>query len=282
MVYQCCDPIGAPKGTRSPVRHSLQLWTVRDAFAADRAGTLRRLAEIGFAQVEPCDLVNEADELATVLTECGLTAPTAHAMLLQDDQHQIFSGANRLGVGTVVVPFTNPDHWQDPQQIRDIATSINAAARKGAGYGVRVGYHNHHWEISSRFEGRTALELFADLLDPEVVLEVDTYWAAVGGEDPAQLLARLGERVVAIHIKDGPIPDPSGEVLEAQALADISRSQLPAGQGDIDIWGVIAAGTSVEVRVVEFDHYAGDIFEGAAASLRYLEAGAPCRAPVSA
>lgn len=52
-----------------------------------------------------------------------------------------------------------------------------------------------------------------------------------------------------------------------------TSTQLPAGQGRMDIWGIIAATRSLEVGVLEFDDYAGDIFAGVAASLRYLEAG---------
>jgi sugar phosphate isomerase/epimerase len=93
-----------------------------------------------------------------------------------------------------------------------------------------------------------------------VVLEVDTYWAAVGGQDPVELLGRLGDRVRFVHIKDGP------------ATADTSR-QLPAGQGVIPVRGVLAAASALEVAVVEFDEYAGDLFEGIAASLAFLQDG---------
>jgi sugar phosphate isomerase/epimerase len=54
-------------------------------------------------------------------------------------------------------------------------------------------------------DGRTALEYFANLLDPAVVLEVDTYWVAVGGQGPVDILTELGDRVKFIHIKDGPL-----------------------------------------------------------------------------
>ena len=55
--------------------------------------------------------------------------------------------------------------------------------------------------------------MLADRLEPEVVLEVDTYWAYAGGADVPALLARLGDRVVALHIKDGDGSlDPSKQV----------------------------------------------------------------------
>ena len=90
-----------------------------------------------------------------------------------------------------------------------------------------------------------------------MVLEVDTYWAAVGGVPAPELLGRLGERVQFLHVKDGPITDDP-------------KAQLPAGTGAMDVPAVLAAAPDA-LRVIEFDDYAGDIFAGLAASLAYLE-----------
>lgn len=248
---------------------SVQLYTVRDALETDLPGTIRRLADIGFTQVEAYDFVARAEELAEALAEAGVTAPTGHAPLLSGDQDEIFAAARRLGIGTVIDPYLPAEHWQDAETIRGVAARFNAAAKKGAEYGIRVGYHNHFWELSSKIEGTTALEFFAGLLDPELVLEIDTYWVAVGGEDPVALVERLGERVVALHVKDGP------------ATEDM-RAQVPAGQGTLDTWGIIGAAASLEVPVVEFDDYAADIFDGVSASLRYLQAGAPAQSTAEA
>jgi sugar phosphate isomerase/epimerase len=239
--------------------YSLQLYTLRDAVAKDLPGTIRRVADIGFSQVEPYNFVAMAKELGAALKDNGLTAPSGHAPLLSQDQDEIFAAAKELGIGTVIDPFIPAERWQSAEDIQETAAQLNAAARKGAGYGVRVGYHNHQWELESMIEGRTALEYFADLLDPELVLEVDTYWVAVGGQDPVDILTKLGDRVKLIHIKDGP-------------LTTDTKAQQPAGQGKVPVLDVISAATSLEVGVVEFDDYAGDIFEGINESLSFLTA----------
>ena len=237
--------------------YSLQLYTLRNAIQEDLPGTIRKVAEIGFTQVEPYNFVATARELGAALKENGLTAPSGHAPLMSQDQDEIFAAAKELGITTVIDPFLPAEHWQKAEDIQATAEKLNAAAKKGAEYGIRVGYHNHAWELESTIEGRTALEYFASLLDPELVLEVDTYWAAVGGQDPVELLARLGDRVKFIHIKDGP-------------LNKDNKAQQPAGQGKVPVMEVIAAAKSLEVGVVEFDDYAGDIFDGIAQSLAFL------------
>lgn len=49
------------------------------------------------------------------------------------------------------------------------------------------------------------LEHLADALDPRVVLEIDPFWAQVGGVSAPELLATPGKRVQLLHIKDGAI-----------------------------------------------------------------------------
>jgi sugar phosphate isomerase/epimerase len=237
--------------------YSLQLYTLRNAISEDLPGTIRKVAEIGYTQVEPYNFVATAKELGAALKENGLTAPSGHAPLMSQDQDEIFAAARELGITTVIDPFLPAEHWQNAEDIQATAATLNAAAKKAAEYGIRVGYHNHAWELESSIEGRTALEYFESLLDPELVLEVDTYWAAVGGQDPVELLGRLGDRVKFIHIKDGP-------------LNKDNKAQQPAGQGKVPVLDVIAAAKSLEVGVVEFDDYSGDIFEGIAQSLAFL------------
>ncbi|WP_214323874.1 sugar phosphate isomerase/epimerase family protein [Nonomuraea sediminis] len=235
---------------------SVQLYSVRQDFAADPGGTLTRLAGIGFRQAEPYGIVDNLQALREGLTAAGLTAPTAHQQLIGRDLEEVFEAAKVLGVTTVIDPFTQPERWSDPVEVADIAAAINAAAKAAAPHGITVGYHNHWWELKSQLGGRSALEAFADQLDPEVVLEVDTYWSTVGGADTPELLRRLGDRVRAIHVKDGD-------------LAQDTTGQVPAGQGRVPMRDVLAASPSA-LRVVEFDNYDGDIYDGLSASYAYL------------
>jgi sugar phosphate isomerase/epimerase len=239
--------------------YSIQLYTLRNAMQEDLPGTIRKVAEIGFTQVEPYNFVATAKELGAALTDNGLSAPSGHAPLLSQDQDRIFAAAKELGITTVIDPMVGADRWQSAEDIQATAVALNAAAKKGAEYGIRVGYHNHQWELESTIGVRTALEYFADLLEPEVVLEVDTYWVAVGGQNPVDILTKLGGRVKLIHIKDGPVNTDT-------------KAQLPAGKGKVAVLDVVAAARSLEVGVVEFDDYDGDIFEGIAESLAFLKA----------
>lgn len=235
---------------------SVQLYTVRDALAQDFDGTLGKLASFGFTQVEPFALLNFADELRNGLARNGLTAPTTHMHLVDEDQDAIFALAAELGIQTVIEPYVDPDRWQSEADVSEIASDLNAAATKAADHGVQVGYHNHHFELESKISGVHALEVLADRLEPGVVLEVDTYWAYAGGADVPALLSRLGDRVVALHIKDG------------DGTLDTSK-QVPVGSGVLPVWDFIAAAPEA-LRVVELDDSQTDLLDAVRASREFL------------
>jgi sugar phosphate isomerase/epimerase len=240
---------------------SVQLYTVREALSEDFDATLGKIAAFGFTQVEPFGFDSFADELRTGLSKHGLSAPTAHVGLLSGDTDAILDLAVELGIGTVIDPFVDPERWKDAEEIASIAGELNAAADKAADKGLRVGYDNHWFELESSFDGRHGLEVLADHLAPEVVLEVDTYWAYAGGADVPALLRRLGDRVVALHIKDG------------DGTLDTKR-QVPVGSGTLPVWDFIAAAPDA-LAVVELDDSEGDRLEAIEASRAYLLAGRP-------
>jgi len=237
---------------------SVQLYSVRQQLAEDFAGTIARLADIGLQRVEPYGLLGVADQLHETLPVNGLTCPTAHQALdgSDADLHVNLAAANELGVDVLVHPYSSAEGWDSRTYLQQLAATLGGAAALAREHGVRVAYHNHAWELSTRIDGRHALEVFAELLDPAVLLQVDAYWAATGGAHVPDLVRRLGDRVVSLHLKDGPL---DGDV----------AAQLPLGSGDLPAVEVVAAAGALEYPVLEFDAYAGDIFDGIAASYAY-------------
>jgi sugar phosphate isomerase/epimerase len=224
--------------------------------ADGRLEVLRAVAGFGYGAVEPYDVRTDPERLRADLDEAGLAVTSVHAKILGEDAGVFFDGARTVGAGTVIVPWADPGRFADAGAIGALARELNEAAARAADLGLRLGYHNHWFELESGVGGRTGLEVLADALDPAVILEVDTYWAAVGGQDVPALLGRLGDRVRYLHVKDGPVTreDP----------------MVAVGQGNMPVADILAAAPAAEWHVVELDRCATDMLTAVRESIEWL------------
>jgi sugar phosphate isomerase/epimerase len=260
---------------------SIQLYTVNDQLVADADGTLARLAAMGIRQVEAYAFVDRADALAESFAKHGLQARTGHAPLLSDEirfgdrvlpvpaKADVFTAAKTLGLEYVIDPFVPIERWLGAEQIADTAARLNEVAREAADHGLKVGYHNHAQEFAAEVDGVNGYEYFASLLDDDVALEVDLFWAATAGQDVVALLERLGDKVKALHIKDGVIGE-NPFVVGSAGLDKTTLDQRPAGQGELPLLEALNASPSTQFAVIEFDYVPGDIFEAVQGSVEFL------------
>ena len=234
---------------------ALQLYTVRDQLASGRKAVLGAIRGYGYAAVEPYDVLTDPEALRADLDEAGLAVCAVHAKALGEDADAFLDGATTVGADTVIVPWAPPERFADADAIGALARELNEGAARAAGRGLRFGYHNHAFELAV-VDGRTGLEALADALDPAVLLEVDTYWAAVGGQDVPALLGRLGDRVRYLHVKDGP-------VTKDDPMTAVGGGRMPVAE-------ILAACPSAEWHVVELDRCATDMLTAVRDSLTWL------------
>ena len=238
---------------------SIQLYTVREQIAEDRDGVLRRLADLGFTAVEPYQPTADPTGFRKVADDLGLTVSSAHAMgLLDADPAPVLDAIATLGTDLAILPAGIPNEdFTNREGLERAADLLNGLAEKAAGHGLQLGYHNHWWEFEPVLDGKHGLEVLAELLAPEVFFEIDTYWAAVGGADVPTVLRNLGDRVKALHVKDGPLK--KGE------------PNVAVGSGAMPVAEVLAAAPADAWHVVEFDECATDLFAAIGESRAFLE-----------
>ncbi|PWH07517.1 sugar phosphate isomerase [Brachybacterium endophyticum] len=265
---------------------SVQLYTLAQQFSDDMGGSLDKLAAIGLRNVEAFDFVRRPQEIRSALDASGLASPTGHAPLLSDElwtpdgsiptpaNEVVFEAAAAIGMTTVIDPFVPVERWTTQDGVKDIAERLNAAAETAKGFGLSVGYHNHAQEFLADFEGKSAYEYMVSLLDPSVVIELDLFWALAGGQDAVELVQRLGDRLVAVHVKDGVVPPSNPFAPDAPSFDSASLDQRHPGDGDVPTEPALkAAGDSLQYAVIEYDHTPGDVFEDVAASYAFLREG---------
>ena len=234
---------------------ALQLYTLRDQLPSGRKTVLQAISGFGYGAVEPYDVRTDPEALRADLDEAGLAVCSVHARALGDDAGVLLDGARKVGADTVIVPSVPAERFADRDAVLALARELNEAAARAADQGLRFGYHNHAFEFTA-IGGQTGYEALADALDPGVLLEVDTYWAAVGGQDVPALLGRLGDRVRYLHVKDGP-------VTKEDPMTAVGTGRMPVAE-------ILAAGPSVEWHVVELDRCATDMLTAVGESAEWL------------
>ncbi|GAA0990989.1 sugar phosphate isomerase/epimerase family protein [Subtercola frigoramans] len=258
---------------------SVQLYSIRNAIDEDLQRAVARIADIGFTLVEPYGFVDRVDEFERAFADAGVSAPSGHAPVIDSaEPERAFAAAAQLGITTLIDPYIPSDRWQSADDAHRIADRVNELATQAATIGLSFGYHNHQWEFANTVGGRAIYELFVDRLEPDVVLELDTFWSTVGGADTPALISSLGDRLRFMHVKDGhttgdiatALPSSESALSVPEALAAAYKNQKPAGQGDVDVRAILAAAPNA-LRVVEFDGYAGDVFDGIAQSFAWLQ-----------
>ncbi len=239
---------------------ALQLYTLRRLAAVDLPGTLRAVAAAGYRAVELAGLPEtRPGELPRLLDEAGLRVVAAHEGIegLRNDAGAVADRLAAVGCPRVIVPWMPDADRRTPDDVRRFAAELGGFAGTFAERGIRVGYHNHSFEFAP-LDGTTVWEVLLADLPPEVDIELDVYWAVVGGRDAAAEIRATAGRVRLLHMKD--------------RAAGTEPHDAPAGEGILPFPEIIDAGRAagVEWYIVEQDEPREPVADVASA-LRYLE-----------
>lgn len=241
-------------------RPGLQLYTVRDALTADLEGTLKRVAAIGYREVELAGLPGVAAEaMHASLTRHGLDAPSMHADYdrLRRDLDAVLEEARVLGASYLVCPSVDAEERKTAEDWKRVCQTLNRIGQAVRSRGFVLAYHNHDFEFVPFADGSTPFRLLMAETDPHTVkLELDVYWVAKAGLDPVQHLKDGQNRILLVHLKD--------------LASDGSTAEV--GGGVLDFERIVRTALLIGVKhlFVEQDTSANPL-ASVAASLRFLE-----------
>lgn len=244
---------------------ALQLYTVRDETARDFAGTLKRVAALGYTAVEFAGYGGlSAQGMRDLLAETGLQALSSHVPLnqLEEQFEQELEFCTTIGCSYIILPWLAPE-LRDKNGLARVAAILNRLGGECKARGITLGYHNHNFEFEavSANDSTFLLDYLLENTDPAAVaLELDTYWAAYAGVDPVNYLGRYKGRVPLVHLKDM-LPEPD-------------RSFTEVGAGTLPISAIVEAAraSGAQGYIVENDQPSIPSLESAERSLRFLRA----------
>jgi sugar phosphate isomerase/epimerase len=247
-------------GCKSLPELGLQLYTIRDAMAADVEGSLKIVSDIGYKYVELADYADRkfynhspADFLKMV-QDLGMKILSSHtqvegAGVTLDNAKIMAEDHAKLGVKYCLQPWIVEEMRTTIASYQRMAENWNRIGEVMKEYGIQFGYHNHNFEFDT-VEGKVPYfdVMLAELDKNLVTMELDMFWATKAGQNPVDLFNKYPGRFRLFHLKDMYTKqDPFYEVIKD----DIA----PVGEGVIDFKPIIAAGdiAGMEYMIVEQD-----------------------------
>ncbi len=247
-----------------------QMYTLRDhcKTPSDIAKTCAKLEKLGFGAVQASALGPiDPKELRKILDDHGLVCAATHRSMEQIcnepqallEEHQIL-GCELTALGAF--GGEGEAAWDGFIQ------QFNAATKVLHDQGLRVGYHNHSHEWAP-FDppekihvSRSPISKLVSDLAEWVWFELDTFWVAHAGGDPAAWIRRCAGRVPAVHVKDMTVT-PKRE----QKMCEV-------GAGNLNWPAILDACKEAGVRwyLIERDNGDLDPFESLKISLENLRA----------
>ena len=247
----------------------LEMYTVRNEYPKDPAGTLKKVAEVGYREVEiPTDI--PAPTLKGYLAAAGLVAPSTYPEAPKDVEawKKTLDQVHPYGFHYIVVgdnPVMDLDAWKRRADL------FNECGRLARSAGLQFCYHAHFHEFAPLGD-TSGYDIMLTHCDSKLLMfEMDVFWATYAGQDPIQYFEKYPGRFPLLHIKDFKPGFPTST--SSFPYDNGPNPFAPAGKGRIDWAKIFAHAPQAGVRhiYVEQDRTDGDPFDAIRTSFDYLK-----------
>jgi sugar phosphate isomerase/epimerase len=215
----------------------LQLFTIRDAMEKDPIGSLQKVHDLGYQDLETYGYNPKenyfygykADTFKNILEDHQLTTSTGHYnfsdFLSQSEDSlieytdQCIIGAKTLEQSYITWPWLAPE-FRTIEAFKLVSEKLNLVGERVVSAGLGFAYHNHGFEFIEH-DGEIGYNIITQETDPSLVkLQLDFYWVMHSAkETPAQIIAKDPMRFVMWHLKD---------------MDKVSRDYTELGNGSIN------------------------------------------------
>jgi sugar phosphate isomerase/epimerase len=242
----------------------IQMYTVRDQLQTDFEGTVTKIANIGYRNLEFAGYYNRTPEqVRALLDRLQIVSRSSHigAPLMRQDPAAQIRIAKTIGQDYITIPSYNFGREGLGGWRKGVA-EFNQWGAMCRDAGLKLAYHNHNFEFAP-LEGTTGYEILQNEVDPKLVdFELDLYWANFAGQDPLALFAKHPGRFAMWHVKD-------------MVVTDDKKGMSPVGKGTIDFKSYFAHAQQSGLKHFFVEHdsaaqYPGGSLASIEASYQYL------------
>jgi sugar phosphate isomerase/epimerase len=247
----------------------IQLFTIPAMVANDFKGTLTKLANIGYKEIEffgPYEFSAKetidgwnrfagsmgitknafygykVNDVKSLLKDLGLTTPSVHLDLLtmRTNMAPAMEALSTLGTKYVVIPaISNPEDRKDFSKLAD---EFSAFGEQMSRHGLTFVYHNHGYEHFPK-DGKIIMDTLLTQTDVKnVKFELDIFWMTAAGANPVDYLNKYPGRFKLLHLKDASEPIRfSGDGGSIDQWMPLFGKMADPGSGVLDIPAIIDA-----------------------------------------
>jgi sugar phosphate isomerase/epimerase len=251
----------------------VQLYTVRDLMKEDFDGTIAKVAQVGYKEVEFAGYFGHtAEQVKDILQKNGLTAPSTHVQYDELDEKfpSVIEFSKTVGMDYIICPWIPEELRKSPDIWKQASEKFNKCGEQTKKAGIQFGYHNHWFEFLPTNGKLPYDELLKDCNPDLVKMEMDLCWAVAAGADPVKYFEKYPGRFPLVHVKDLKTKPKitSGGAQNYGDTVDLTE----VGSGIIDWKRIFAHAQQAGIKhyIVEHDHPKQPI-ESITKSYQYLE-----------
>lgn len=170
------------------------------------ANVMKQIKEIGYDGVELAGLYGLSPQFVkAALDQVGLIPISAHVPLVEmmADIDKIIDAYTIIGCHYLVVPYLPPEYRHLTPGYEKVISEIARIGNIVADRGMTLLYHNHDFEFVVLPNGKFGLDdIYTRIPSRALMVEPDTCWIKVAGQDPAKYLKQYKGRCPVVHLKD--------------------------------------------------------------------------------
>ncbi|MFO7622583.1 MAG: sugar phosphate isomerase/epimerase [Bacteroidales bacterium] len=257
------------KGGGKPVLPGvgLQLYTIRDAMAADVAGSLKKVSDLGYKYVELADYADgkfygfEPAEFKKMVNDLGLEIISSHTQVegegvTLDTARKMAEAHAKIGSKYCIQPWIVEEMRTTVESYQRMAANWNQVGQIMKEFGMQFGYHNHNFEFAT-VEGKVPYfdVMLAELDKDLVIMELDMFWTTKAGHNPVDIIKKYPGRFHLFHLKD--------MYTHEEPFFEVIKDDLaPVGAGVINFKEILAVKdiAGMKYMIVEQDDSRGDMW----------------------
>ncbi|MFN8207469.1 MAG: TIM barrel protein [Bacteroidales bacterium] len=209
-----------------------QSWTLRDQLAKDPVGTMKKMAAMGYQEIEFCSPLGytgtgfeafntmSGSELKKLIGSAGLFCRSSHYGMgeLRDNLDNRIEWSKQMGISQVIASSFWLPEKASLDDYRKACDELNGIGKKLKAAGLQAGFHNHHMEFEKR-DDTLIYDVIMQTLDPEYV-KMQFQVAVISiGYKASDYFEKYAGRFISAHLADWSVQ---------------KNDQVPIGQGVVD------------------------------------------------